>query len=200
MKYLKMLGLAAVAAMALMAFAGSGTASASELCTVNTNPCPAASKITKIEASLIGGTAKFEDTLSNVLDTCTGGTMRITDITGGIGMTPTGSIPKDDLTWSGCTFTTDTVTSGTVEATEASGGGTTVTAKGSEVTINTGLFGSCSYGVGTGIDLGTVANGGTELVISKPIKKTAGSFCPESVIWRATYKVTNHNRWFFIKN
>jgi hypothetical protein len=55
MKYLKMLGLAAVAAAALMAFAGAGTASADELCTENENlenMCPAGKLITSVEGSL----------------------------------------------------------------------------------------------------------------------------------------------------
>jgi hypothetical protein len=46
MKYLKMFGLAVVAAAALSAFVGAGTASATEACAVTPvkpNPCPAAS-------------------------------------------------------------------------------------------------------------------------------------------------------------
>jgi len=39
MKQLKMLGLAAVAALGLMAMTGAGTASATELCSTNTSPC-----------------------------------------------------------------------------------------------------------------------------------------------------------------
>jgi hypothetical protein len=44
MKYVKMLGLAAVAAIAAMAFVGAGSASATTLCKVNTSPCPEASR------------------------------------------------------------------------------------------------------------------------------------------------------------
>jgi hypothetical protein len=196
-KYLKMLGLAAVAAMGLMAFVGAGTASASELCT--DSACTIT--ITKIEASLVGGTAKLEDTEKHVIDTCTGGTVKITNITGGTGVTPTGSVPIEDLTWTGCSFPTKTVGNGTAEATEASGGGTTITAKGSEVTINTVLFGSCVYGVGTGLDLGSVSNGGNELAINKTVNKISGSAaCPPTSIWNATYKITNHTQVFFKKS
>ena len=201
MKYLKMLGLAAVAAMALMAFVGAGTASANELCTKLENPCAAANRITKVEASLIGGTSKLEDTEKNVLDTCTGGGVKITNIKQGGGVDPiTGEVPKEDLTWTGCIFTTDTVANGTADATAASGGGTTLTATGSQVTINTILFGSCVYGVGTGLDLGTVANGGTELVVNKTVKKVSGAICPETAVWNATYKITNHNAVYYVVN
>ena len=39
MKHLKMLGLALLAAAALTALLGAGTASATELCSTNTSPC-----------------------------------------------------------------------------------------------------------------------------------------------------------------
>ncbi len=41
MKHVKLLGLIAVAAMALMALLGAGTASATVLCKTTTDPCPA---------------------------------------------------------------------------------------------------------------------------------------------------------------
>lgn len=44
MKHLKMLGLAAVAAVALMAFLGAGSASATVLCKTAVNPCPEAER------------------------------------------------------------------------------------------------------------------------------------------------------------
>jgi len=201
MRYLKLLVPAAIAATMTMAFSGAGTASASELCTVHTNPCPSANRITKIEASLSGGTAKFEDTSGNVLDTCTGGTMKITSITGGAGVNPTGTVPTADLTWTGCSFPTTTTTEGTVEAPESAKGGTTIIAKKSEVTIATGVLGSCTYGFGTGLDLGEIINGGNELAINKVVKTTAGGIlCPATAVWNATYKVTNHNAVFYIKN
>ena len=56
MKYLKMLGLAAIAAVAAMAIVGAGTASADEVCTdkpVN-NMCQEGKLITTIEASQVG--------------------------------------------------------------------------------------------------------------------------------------------------
>ena len=223
MKYLKMLGLAAVAAAALMAFAGAGTASADELCTTTANAenmCPTTpenKRITSIEASLVGS-AKLEDTSHNVLDTCTVGAVKITNITEANGnktgsSSITGESTAGDITWApggkGCTFTTNTIKGGVVHATHAEDEiegkkvdtGTTITATEAEVTINTVLFGSCVYGVGTGIDLGTVAQGGNTLAINTTVNKTAGSAaCPTTSVWNATYKVTNHNAVFYITN
>jgi hypothetical protein len=48
MKYVKMLGLAAVAVMAAMAFLGTSPSSADVLCTVNQHPCPKKEVFTKI--------------------------------------------------------------------------------------------------------------------------------------------------------
>jgi hypothetical protein len=213
MKYLKMLGLAVVAVAALMAFAGAGTASADELCTTAaegtdeppTTMCPAGKQITVIHASLIGS-AKLEDTEGTVLDTCTAGTVRIVVTNQGTGVRPIkGSIAKEELTWgetgTNCTFPTKTIAGGTVEATEAAGGGTTVTAKSAEVTINTVLFGSCVYGAGTGTHLGSTPNGGNELSINATVNKISGGFaCPSTTKWNAKYKITNHTAVFYIKN
>lgn len=53
-----MLSLAAVAAIAAMAFIGASSASATTLCSVNTNPCPEANRYTSVsvEAALETGT------------------------------------------------------------------------------------------------------------------------------------------------
>jgi hypothetical protein len=211
MKYLKMLGLAAVAAAALMAFAGASTASADELCTEAadaTNMCPAGKRIEGLDLSLVGS-AKKEDTSGNTLDTCTSGTWKITEIdaahnnaTGTSSVT--GTTPAVDTTWgsvgTNCTFTTTTIRGGTVHFTHAAGGGTTVTVTEEETTINTGLFGSCVYGYGTGIDVGTIAQGGNTLANNVVLNKTSGAFCPSTIIWNATFKVTNHNAVFYITN
>ncbi len=212
MKYLKMLGLAVVAAAALMAFAGAGTASADELCTVpaegsdgppNTTMCPAGKLITTLHATLIGS-AKLESTTGTTLDTCTAGTVHGVITSQG---TTTSEIsgPIESLTWgetgTSCTFPTTTITKGSLDGSPAAGGGTTVKATSSAVTINTVLFGSCTYGVGTGVDLGAVANGGNHLTINAVVSKTAGGgACPESARWNATYKITNHTAVYYIDN
>lgn len=206
MKYLKMLGLAAVAAAALMAFAGAGTASADELCTepAVSSMCPAGKIITALEASLVGS-AKLEDSKGNTLDTCTAGEVKITDITTSATGTSSlsGTVTAADLTWgtgtTPCTFTTTTTAGGTVHGTPAAGGGTTITATNFEVTINSPL-GDCKYTSGASLDLGNVANGGRELAINVSVAKTAGALCPSTAKWNATYKVTNHTAVYYIDN
>jgi hypothetical protein len=206
MKYLKMLGLAAIAAAALMAFAGAGTASADELCTEPadaTNMCPTGKLITEIHA--IGEeSAKLEDTNGNTIDTCTAHTVSISNITQGTTVRP---IIAHHVTtiWENsgtrCTFPTITITNGSGESKHASGGGTTVIAKGTEVTINTFLFGSCVYGAGASLDLGSIPNGGDTISINVVVNKTGGNFaCPTTAKWNAKYTVTNHNKVFYITN
>src|SRR5690242_5480095 len=65
MHRLKMIGIAAIAAMALTALVGVGSASATEVCTVNTSPCPS--------ASMHGPENHVEATSNNVVLTTSGG-------------------------------------------------------------------------------------------------------------------------------
>jgi hypothetical protein len=205
MKYLKMLVLAAAAAV-LMAFGGSGTASADELCTVPadaTNMCPAGKLITEIHATA-EGSVKFEDTNGNTLITCTALTMSITDITQGTNVRPIIG-HHFTITWetpaTTCTFRIATIVNGTFEASGASGGGTTFKGKGTEWTFNTGLFGSCVYGMGPSLDLGSVATGGTTLSINVVVSKTGGGFaCPTTAKWNGALKITNHTAVYYITN
>lgn len=216
MKYLKILGLAAVAAAALMAFAGAGTASADELCTEPANAenmCPAGKKITEIHATQVGS-GFLKETGGASIVTCKEGTL-LADITKGNETKVTGmSGPVTALIWKGCTFPTNTTLLGTLDASAgvkidrnekgeitAETPGTAVKATETQVTINTVLFGSCIYGAGAGLNLGTVPNGGTELGINAVVNKISGGVaCPETSTWTATWKITNHNAVYYIKN
>jgi hypothetical protein len=199
MKHLKMLVLAAIAAMGLMAFLGAGSASATVLCTTTDTPdCSAAWDYpakTVIDSSLTG-TAILESG-STTLDTCTGGTVKGETSTTGSSTKPvTGGISQ--LTWAGCTNTTDTLTGGSLEVNwiEGTHNGT-VSGSGSEVTVNT-LGVSCVYGTGAGTHLGTLT-GGSEpvLKISTTVPKISGSFiCPSKASWTAEYVLTEPHALF----
>ncbi len=198
MRYLKILGLAAVAAAALMAFAGAGTASADELCTEAAveSMCPEGKLLTTLEVSQVGS-SNLKTTGGTTLATCSGASLHIGGITQGSGVSP---IVADEVEigWSGCSTTFDTLTGGTVKFEAGGGGGTTVTSIGAEWT--TTLFGvSCTYGTGaTGTDLGEIGTSGS-VSFSKTISKTAGSgLCPSTAKWEAAFQVTNHSAFHYV--
>lgn len=197
MKYLKMIGLAAVAAMALMAFAGAGTASAAGvLCSTATNPCTSkwAAK-TAMEFTLKTGTsAKLTTTEGTVLDTCTGSSVSgtLTENPNSTTKNATGTVATAGLTWSGCSVTTSTLEGGTLEVEAGASGAGTVKAKGFKVTTNTGLFGSCVFTAGTGTTLGTLSEGtagSSTLVVNANVTRESG-LCPNSAKWVAEYTLT----------
>jgi hypothetical protein len=221
MKYVKMLGLAAVAAAALMAFVGAGSASASMLCSEDpaSGVCAAGQTWpanTEIDFSLVpGSSAHLEETAppngeSETLDTCEESTVKgkVTN-TGSSTATVTGNI--EALTWGKCTWTTKTVEgfNGKLEIHTDPGttGGGILTSDGeTRVTISIPLFGSCVYGVTAGTSLGTLTEGkGTAAVFhaNAVAKKLTGSSftCPDTSLWTATYNLTGHdNTTLFVSN
>jgi hypothetical protein len=213
MKYVKMLALAAVAASALMAFIGAGTASATVLCSTTANPCPAGQDWpvgTEFDFSVpAGNSIILTDPSSNPIDTCKEGTVesKITN-TGGSTSTTTGeflqkegTIAKTGLTWSGCTFPTKTLsTEGKLEVHQIAGtsNGTVTADSKIEVTINTVLLGSCIYGVTAGDSVGEITEGtggGANPAIFHA-NATVEEFgnrvaCPDTGTWEGTYTLTS---------
>lgn len=196
MKYLKMLGLAAIAAMGLMAFVGAGTASATVLCTATETPCSAAHTISPTNdptmvATQVGTGILQEDKETNPATyvTCSGSEMKATSTKAGNSTeTPTGEVTS--LTWSGCTHTVNTVALGTMEVHHIEGTDNgTVTSSGTQVTTN--IIGvSCTF---KGTDLGTLTGGTSPVMdISATVDLVAGSFlCPEHATWTDTYNITS---------
>jgi hypothetical protein len=193
MKPLKILGLAAVAAAALIALVGAGTASATVLCKNNASTSACSETYgsgQSIEASL-SETTTLETTSATVLDTCTGGTLKAKTTNAG-GASETVKANVETLSWSGCSKTTDTLKNGSLEIHWISGTDNgTLTASSSEWTINT-IFGTCTYGFGTSTDLGTVTGGNPAKVsVNAILTKTAGSgLCPADARWKANYTFT----------
>jgi hypothetical protein len=193
MKYLKMLGLAAVAAMAVMAFVGAGSASADEICTDTVVGGDCAKPITSVHGVLVAGTsAKLTTTEGTTLDTCTTSTIQIEPIKQGTGnKTIEGTVKT--LSWgteaTPCSFHTTTINLGKIHASEGTEADSTkLTAVGTEVTVNTGLFGSCVFTAG---EIGTVAAGTNTLTINTVATRKTG-LCPSSARWVASYTLTNH--------
>jgi len=197
MKHVKMLSLAAVAAMALMAFVGAGTASATKLCSANENPCSAAHTYatgTTITSTLKSGTSAILETFGGLVrDTCTG-----SEVSGKTsnesGTTISGSVST--LSFSGCSAKTSVLEqTGTLEI----GSKGEVTAKGFRVTVEI-LGESCVYSAGTGTALGTLTGGSpATLTVSATVNintKESGANCATSSNWTATYTVTTPTSLF----
>jgi hypothetical protein len=200
MKHLKMLGLAAIAALGLMAFVGAGTASATTLST------DAAGAIhyeagTEIHMTLKSGTSLLTETTGGAeIATCTGSTIKwkledpVVETAGKkfvSGTWVTGAI--NALAWEGCSQTTDNVTLGSLEIMRTTGDAGTIVGKGTNVTF--GVFGvSCTYGTNEGTALGTIHGGAApELAINVILARSAGNtlLCPASARLTGAYMFTS---------
>lgn len=210
MKYLKLIGLAAVAAMALMAFIGAGSASATALCSTtptttgeNIGECPSGwdyAAGTEIHAELEGN-AILETLGGTELAKCTVGTIQAhTTNTGSTTETVEAKITA--LTWgavgAGCNKTVDTLKTGhlIIHTDVGDDHNGLVTATTSEVTVNT-IFGSCIYGTGAERSIGTLTHStATEphatIDINTTVLKVGGNAaCPTETRWTASYTVTS---------
>jgi hypothetical protein len=194
MKYLKMLGLAAVAAMALMAFVGAGTASATTLEVGGVKQTGAVA----IEASLKAGTsAILKDTNNATVDTCTGSTAKGSTVTPFTGATVTGPLNAvGGLTFTGCSHTTHVIKPGTLHIAWTSGTNGTVSSSGAEVTIVSTVFGaSCTAKTGIGTTIGTLTGATTAGNPSAHAIMDINGVIPMGIcgdaVWTGTYTVTS---------
>jgi hypothetical protein len=187
MKYLKMLGLAAMAAMALTALLGAGSASAT---THEKTGVPQNGPVT-IEASIkAGGSAILRDTENRSVDTCTGSTVKGTTVAPYSGTSVGG--PVSSLTFTGCTHTTHVVAPGNLSISHITGTTNgTVTSSGAEVQVQSTAFGvTLTCKTGTGTDIGTltgVKHGQATMHINGIVN--CGFFVPTAK-WEGTYTVT----------
>jgi hypothetical protein len=210
MKYLKMLGLAVIAAAAVTAFLGAGSASATVLCTENTEPCNTehpAGKMYK-PGDLIHGVATDPLLTASPEITCASSTVTLeVSTTGSAATSPTGKITE--LTFSTCkvnsgifsgtpctvtsirkpysaTATLGTKPNGTL--TVVSGGSGSPGAK-----IICGGFLECTFS-NTDFSLpitGGAANVAAVTAKEVPLTIEGGGFgCPASAKWDAVYKAT----------
>ncbi len=196
-KYLKMLGLSMVAAIAAMALVGASSASATtSLCKSNTLPCPEAEEYksgTVLKASLEAGTsAQLLSSLGTVKCTVSSVSGKTTS---GKGASVTGTI--EGLTFTSCeregTECTVTVEGLGYPAAITSTAGTmngTLKVEKSKAHVVCGSFINCTFG-GT---VSLVAKGGAMgLVEAKEVKLTLieGFICPSEAKWDANYLITS---------
>jgi len=194
MKHLKLLCIAAVAAMALIAFPADAAAEGSVFCTVQESPCPEANRWaagTELDFSIpAGSSANLVDTSGNSLDKCTSSTAK-----GKIEKAEGVTGPIESLTWSGCTFTTKTLSSpNRLEVRNIAGthNGEVRSDAQFEITIEHALFGSCIYGVASGTTVGTLTEGKPATFHANAVATRFGSNinCPSTAKWTGTYTLT----------
>jgi hypothetical protein len=201
MKHLKMLGLAFIAATALMAIAGSGTASATVICKNNLNttacsePYPAGTKGTASLAA--GSSALLSSTAGEALVTCTESTISSTLENPGSATTTVKS-GVSTMTFAKCTVPVVVLKGGFAELHHITGTDNgTLTTFGTEVTIS--IFGtSCVYGSGNGLDVGTTVGGNPgSMTLNTVFPKISGSFiCPSDARFTGKYVATSPtNAW-----
>jgi len=201
MKYVKMLGLAAIAAAALMAFVGASSASATVLCKTEGTGPPTGTTCPALQAYGAGTEIHAVNTTTVKLDTtfktveCTGSTIKgSTSNEGGPTETVTG--PEGELTFTGCNCTVNVLKAGTLEIhwIEGTHNGT-ITSNGSEVTVNCStIFGNvhCIY-VTENDSIGDLTGGNPAIFHSTAVikRKKTDSICAEQSTWTATYEVTS---------
>jgi hypothetical protein len=216
MRSSRMLGLAVIAALALVALAGASTASATRLCSVpgtgtptvcspSTNQYPSG---TVISAAKKTGTSVVLTTSGGIVNptlTCTASTVALTTTSagGGAGVNVTGNLTT--LTFSGCTSTSPAgcSSSATVSglpktgfAAWTSGNNGNLTTNVPTVSFTCPIFGfpvNCSFG-GSGSVTGQVTGGNPAEVrfTNQAIAASGGGFgCPSSAVWNATYTVSS---------
>jgi hypothetical protein len=208
MKYLKMLGLAVVAAAALSAFLGAGTASATEACSTATSPCSGTMYGVgqEVHGVLSSATAVLEGSL-NVI--CKKSTFKGSGENTG-SSTETVKISGEELTFGECSVpgvcATATVTTNIQPTLEVHTEGTThengvATAKGFTVTVVCGGI-SCHYS-GT-VETGLTIKGGNpaHLIATKapiPVEKASEEFfCGKFGEWNAEYEITTPKPLFIV--
>jgi hypothetical protein len=199
MKYLKTTGIAAGAAMALLAWLGAGTASAN-LCTETPAggvPCPVAERVNATTNKHVQ--MKFTHSIlftpgntHNPLATCKSGGLTAT-------MQSNTTAKIEVLTFADCVGPVPIITSpGTLHVVDGGSHKGSVYATGTEMTVSI-LGVSCTYGVSgaSTLNLGSIA-GGT-MIVGTMMKKTAGSFlCPSEVGYDSSYHLETPQAIYWI--
>jgi hypothetical protein len=198
MKPLKMFGAAVTAAVALLAFVGAGSATATVLCSANEVPCSEIQQwpvATPQQWSLKAGTkAVFRLTGGTALVECA-----VAELSGAIANpgnaneTVKVEVEQQGATWEGCPLEKRTLAGGELEYHDIQGTfNGTVVAKKFVTTLFTSTFGSCAYGYGEGANIGTLKGGADPIIaVNSVIGRVAGGLlCPATIKWTAEYTLT----------
>jgi hypothetical protein len=190
MKHLKRLGLAAVAAMALMAFVGAGTASATTLTGVGGAVLKTGTTIHVVSSGTNTMTTSFLNIQCST-SKAAGSTSNETGTAITINVT--------ERTTEGCNCEVVVLKTGTLSITWTSGNSGTVRSSGAEITASCStIFGNvhCIYATNN-TDMGTLVGSATTgatatLNTSADIPRLSTSaLCNEKGTWDANYKIDN---------
>jgi hypothetical protein len=208
MKYLKMLGLVAIAAAALMAIAGAGTASATVLCRTTSTPCAAGQKWetnTQVHFTLKPGTtSEWKTTGGSLENTCTEGTIKGSiSSAGSETSTVKISVSKSEWTWGGCTQAQNTLAGGELEV-HAIAGSDNGEVRATGFNFTTTIAGvSCNYNFPESTKLGTLTSsgsGGATIDINTVLTKSGGGFlCVPSLQWIEQFTQTEPGSGLFVE-
>lgn len=197
MKYLKILGLVAIAAAALMAFASAGTASATELTCTNAEHIEVMCSVGTVIHAVNEGRIIWHPPFGAI--ECSESTIEGSTTNTG-GGTETIKVSISTISWGSCNATITVLRKGSLEihtkGTSATEG--TVTSTGTEVT--TEFIGThCIYNT-NGTDIGTLTgstaptiNGRTATIdLEATIPRTggrSGAFCGSTAQWTGAYEI-----------
>jgi hypothetical protein len=207
MRYLKILGLAAVAAMAAMAFVGASTASAADVLCENNTSSPCTAKVAT--NGLITAEAIDPKLTASPEVTCESSMVSI-KVTNNNGLTnPTGEVTG--LSWNGCKTTTGIITSCTV-TTQNLPFHAEVTTPGPNLTvkphsgggnpgahIECGAILNCTF-ANTDFTLPITGGNPAHVTASGVELKLLSGFCPSSAKWDATYTAESPTSSIFVKS
>jgi large repetitive protein len=188
MKYLKMLGLAAVAAMALMAFAGSASAT-----TFSIKGVTQTGSVSLTSTLTSGSTAVLKDESGTTTDTCNVSEVKGSTVSPFTGTTIGG--PVSSLTFTGCSHTTKVLKNGSLKIERTGVNTGSVTSSEAEVTVVSTVFGIsavCKTGAGTKIGTFTGTNESTKhATIAIDATNTLDCGILGKSSWTGNYTVTS---------
>jgi hypothetical protein len=187
MKYLKMIGLAAIAAAVLMAIVGASAASATTLEVEGVTKNASVS----IVASLTPGTsALLKDSAGTTTDTCTTSEVKGATESPFTGSTYVGGIVSS-LTFGNCSHTTTVLKPGKLDIDWDGGTNGTVISTEAEVTVVSTAFGiSAVCKTGAGTDIGTLTGVKTGHALMHINGKISCGILGTST-WTGSYTVTS---------
>jgi hypothetical protein len=191
MEYLKMLGLAAVAA-ALMAFLGAGTASATVICknNLNTEKCSEPYVKGTVGTASAEESVRFTGPFALLIGTCTESTVKGTQENNGSSTEPIKST-LTSLTFGGCTRPTTVISPGTgsLQWIPGTDNGTLFTSGTTVVIHEIPGFGTCTFKT-ENTKMGTVTGGNPGTLDLSATIPTVTSGCPSGTL-SGKYKATS---------